>query len=226
MNTHALFHAIAAEPYEHRGILHSEMALIIEVCRRLDIQVVIESGRARAQSTTMLAKYLPDVEIHSIEGRNGPDQIFGIERVAHLANVVLHQGDGSLLLPRLCEAAAPHRTAVLCDGPKGIAAVGVVEKCFRLPHVRLGFIHDMRKLDHGGPSPYRAAAEAVFPGATFSDSPELVAGYSWMDVEIRAAGGPCGPAWKQEFGSYGPTVGVFHNHYHGLTSTLQQQAED
>ena len=78
-----LLEAIAAEPYEARGILHSEMALIIEACRRHDIKVMIESGRARAQSTYILAKYLPDVEIHSIEGRNGPDQVFGIERVAN-----------------------------------------------------------------------------------------------------------------------------------------------
>ena len=48
--------AIAAEPYEHRGILHSEMALIIHTCRRLSVEVVIESGRARGQSTYMLAK--------------------------------------------------------------------------------------------------------------------------------------------------------------------------
>ena len=203
--------AVAAESYESRGILHSEMALILHACRRLSIEVVIESGRARAQSTYMLAKYLPDVEIHSIEGRNGPDQVFGIERVAAFPNVVLYQGDGALLLPRLCEASAPHPTAVLCDGPKGIAAVGVVEKCFRRPHVRLGFIHDMRRLDHGGPSPYRAAAEAVFPKAKFSDDPALTAALAWMDQDILAAGGPVGPAWETQYGSYGPTIGIFLN---------------
>ena len=213
--------ALAAEPYENRGILHSEMALIIEACRREKIEVVIESGRARAQSTYMLAKYLPDVEIHSIEGRNGPDQAFGIERVANFANVTLYQGDGAHLLPGLCRVNLAKPTAVLCDGPKGIAAVGVVEKCFRHPHVKLGFIHDMRKLDHGKPSPYRAAAQAVFPGAIFSDSPELVAGYAWMDVNIRASGGPCGPAWKQEHGSYGPTIGIFTNHHHDPALTSQ-----
>jgi hypothetical protein len=203
--------AIAAEPYEHRGIPHSEMALIIHTAKRLGIEVFIESGRARAQSTYMLARYLPDVEIHSIEGRDDADARFGVQRCSGLPNVSLYQGDGRTGLPALAAQAAPRKTAVLCDGPKGIAAVGVVEKCFRHPHVLVGFIHDMRRLDHGKPSPYRAAAEAVFPGAKFSDDPEIVAGSAWLDANVVAVGGPVGPANEAEFGSYGPTVGIFIN---------------
>ena len=203
--------AIAAEPYEHRGILHSEMALIIYTCRKLGVEVVLESGRARGQSTYMLAKYLPDVDIHSIEMRQDADAAFGIERCQNFPNVALYLGNGQTGLPALADKVAPRKTAVLCDGPKGIAAVGVIEKCFRRPHVVVGFIHDMRRLDHGQPSPYRAAAVAVFPNAKFSDDPALVAAATWMDAKVVEANGPVGPAHEQEFGSYGPTVGVFVN---------------
>ena len=203
--------ALAQEPYEHRGIIHSEMALIIHTCRRLRIEVVVESGRARGQSTYLLAKYLPDVAIHSVELRNGADEDFGGKRVAHLANLVLHSGDGRTLLPQIALASVPYRTAILCDGPKGAAAVAVIEECFEWPHVLVGFIHDMRKLDHGGPSPHRAAAVERFANARFSDDPLLVAGSSWLDANVIAAGGPVGPAHEREFGSYGPTVGVFMN---------------
>jgi hypothetical protein len=204
------YKAIAGEPYEHRGILHSEVALIIHACRKLGIQRFIESGRARAQSTYMLAKYMPDVEFASVELRDDPDAQYGRERVADMVNVALYDNcNGAEWLPRLCRSAVP--TAVLCDGPKGAAAVAVVQECFSQPHVRLGFIHDMRRLDHGGPSPHRAAAVSAFARHKFSDEPAFVAGSSWMDANVVAAGGPCGPQHEAVFGSYGPTIGVFLN---------------
>src|SRR5688572_5923258 len=141
------------------------MALIIETCRRLGIQVVIESGRARGQSTYMLGKYLPDVDIHSIELRDHPDEAFAQERVKHLPNVTLHHGDGNVFVVGLARETVGARTAILCDGPKGAAAVAIIARCFELPHVRVGFVHDMRTLDHGGPSPHRAYAVERFPDA-------------------------------------------------------------
>lgn len=201
--------AIAAEPYEQRGIIHSEMALIIRTVRELGIEVFLESGRARGQSTYMLSKYLPEVAIYSVEARRDADAEFGRQRCEHLPNVTLLWGDGRQILPRFAEEAAPKRTAVLCDGPKGFLALAVIEKCMRFPHVVAGFIHDMRRTDHDAPSPYRAAAAAVFPGATFSDDPSLVAELAWMDAKVVAANGPCGPEWEAKHGSYGPTVGMF-----------------
>jgi hypothetical protein len=204
--------AIAAEPYAHRGIIHSEMALILHTCRRLGIEVVIESGRARGQSTYLLSKYLPEVAIFSVEMREDADAEYGRQRCASLTNVTLHRGNGTFEVPRLALLAEPRRTAILCDGPKGAGAVRIVKHCFdQCPHVLVGFIHDMRKLDHGGPSPHRAAAVAAFPDAKFSDHPGLVARSAWMDAKVIEAGGPCGSAHEREFGSYGPTVGVFLN---------------
>jgi hypothetical protein len=202
--------SIAAEPYEHRGILHSEMALIIHTCRRLGVEIVIESGRARGQSTYMLAKYLPSAEIHSVELRDHPDDTIAQERLLPLRNVTFYSGDGNVLIPQLV-ALYPQPIAILCDGPKGKAAVNIIARCFEYPHVRVGFVHDMRRLDHGGPSPHRAAAVAQFPDVKFSDDPNVVSGSSWMDQRILEAGGPCGPKHEAEFGSYGPTVGVFLN---------------
>lgn len=209
--THAELQAIAAEPYERRGILHSEMALIIHICRHHRIERVIESGRARAQSTEMLAKYLPDCQIQSFDMRGETDdEAFARERLAPYANVELHVGDGRLLVP-LAASLSACPTAILLDGPKGAAAVELLQDCFSWPEIRVGFIHDMRRLDHGEPSPHRAAALDAFPRAQFSDEPALIAGSSWMDETILSAGGPCGPAHEAEFGSYGPTIGVFLN---------------
>lgn len=203
--------AIAAEPYEPRGILHSEMALIIHTCRRMGVEVVIESGRARGQSTYMLAKYLPRAMIHSVELRDHPDELIALNRLVSFENTVLHAGDGTGVVPSLVARDEHVATAILLDGPKGAAAVAILAECFQYPHVRVGFIHDMRRLDHGGPSPHRAAAIAALPRHAFTDDPRIVAAASWMDANIIAQGGPAGPAHEAVFGSYGPTVGVFVN---------------
>ena len=206
-----VFEALAQEPYEERGIIHSEIALILHTVERLGIKRLIESGRARGQSTYLLGKYLPDVEIHSVELRESPDAEFGIERVKGCPNVSLYWGDGSEMIPTLAGLFGSKPTAILLDGPKGAAAVTIVQRCFQYPHVRVGFIHDMRRLDHGGPSPHRADAIARLPIHKFSDDPALVSGSSWMDAKVAEVGGPCGPQHEAEFGSYGPTLGVFMN---------------
>jgi len=205
-----VFEALAGEPYEHRGIIHSEMALVLYALRRLRIGRVIESGRARAQSTWILATYLPEIEVHSVEMRDDEDARFGRDRVKGLSNVTLYEGDGRELVPMLAWL-DERPTAVLLDGPKGAAAVSVLEQCFKRQHVKIGFIHDMRKLDHGGPSPHRAAAIERLPRHIFSDEPALIAQFSGLDAPVIAAGGPVGPDHEAEFGSYGPTLGVFLN---------------
>jgi hypothetical protein len=187
------------------------MALIIETCRRLGIQVVIESGRARGQSTYMLAKYLPEVEIHSIELRDHPDELFAQERLKPFQNVTLWTGDGKEAVYSMAAGRTYGHTAILCDGPKGAAAVDIIARCFELSHVRVGFVHDMRTLDHGGPSPHRAYAVERFPDAAFSDDPRIVDRTKWLDANVIAANGPVGPEHEKEFGSYGPTVGIFVN---------------
>lgn len=206
-----VFESLAREPYAPRGILNSEMAVVLHTAKRLGIEVFIESGRAQGQSTYILAKYLPDVVVHSIEMRLTPDEQIARLRLNGFANVNLHIGDGAQLIPQLVSDHADKRIAILLDGPKGEKAVSIMEQCFRNPAVKVGFIHDMRKLDHGGPSPHRACAIARLPNAKFTDDPALVAGSSWMDAGIAAAGGPCGPQWEAVHGSYGPTLGVFLN---------------
>jgi hypothetical protein len=203
---------IAQEPYEARGILHSEAAFIIHTCRRLGIKRFIESGRARGQSTYLLGKYMPDVEIHSVEWKpQHEDEAFAQRRLAGLLNVHTYCGDGRELVPDLAECEEP--TAILCDGPKGAAAVTVLEQCFfSYPHVLVGFIHDMRRLDHGGPSPHRAGAVERLPKHLFSDHPQLVKEWSPLDAEIAKAGAPCGAQFEAVHGSYGPTIGAFLNH--------------
>ena len=218
-----LLRDLAAEPYEPRGILNSEMALIIGTCRKQRIDVVFESGRARGHSTYLLNKYLYCI-IQSYELRRDDDALYCENKLKGRGNIARGYGDSRILMPQLRDFYKEFwprcRIAVLLDGPKGIAALDLLAECFAYPNVIVGFIHDMRALDHGEPSPYRIEAEKRFPGARFSDDPEYVALTKHLDEHIDESTG-----WKpyharkhdkpespfEPTGSYGPTVGVFFN---------------
>lgn len=214
-----LLRDLAAEPYEPRGILNSEMALVIGTCRKQGINLVLESGRARGQSTYLLAKYLPDALIVSFERSRDKDAEYAEERLSGLKNVNLQYGDSLAALPYYVQLGFDHRVAVLLDGPKGFAALDLMTECFQSPQVIVGFIHDMRALDHGEPSLFRLTAEMRFPGATFSDNRAYVEMTKHLDDHIGEDTG-----WKpyharkhtsrgkfEPIGSYGPTIGVFFN---------------
>lgn len=211
---------LATEKYEARGIFHSEMALMLGVCRELKIDVIVESGRARGQSTYLLAKYLPDVEIFSVDRQRDGDTLFAEDRLMpYTHRVALHYGDGRAAVPDLVRINSGRRIAVLLDGPKGMDALDVLD--IVKPHIKVGFIHDMRKLDHGGPSPFRAEAERRWPNQFasrwptrfFTDQEDYVRATEYLDAQVLAAGEAS--LWKpyvikgEYIGSYGPTLGAF-----------------
>jgi hypothetical protein len=187
------------------------MALIIHTIRELGVEVVVESGRARGQSTYMLAKYLPNCKIYSIEHRDSPDEEFARKRLKKFENVELHMGSCSDAIKKALDRHTAKYVAILMDGPKGLEAVNILARSFIQKNVLVGFIHDMRLMDHGGPSPHRAAAVDKLYKCAFSDTLAITQATSWMDAQILAAGGPCGPEHEAEFGSYGPTVCVALN---------------
>lgn len=203
--------AIGQEPYEPRGIFNSEMALVIALCRHLNIEVVIESGRARGQSTYLLAKYLPDTEIISFERWRDDDALFCEARLSPYDNAKLRYGDGLTYIPSCVEANKGKRIAMLLDGPKGMPALGLVEKVSE--HLTAAFVHDMRKLDHGFPALFRMKAEER--GWFFTDDEAYVNATKHLDDPVIAIG--TDSDWQPGFinglatGSYGPTLGVLIN---------------
>lgn len=205
------FEHLSLEPYEPRGIFNSEMALVLGLCDRLGIEVVVESGRARGQSTYLLAKYLAwrGIAIHSIEYRKDEDALFGEKRLAGFDGVMLHYEDGRQAVPDIVKLFPNAKIAVLLDGPKGQPALDVLDGI--RDRIAVGFIHDMRKVDHGAPAPFRLEAEKR--GAWFTDDQDYVAATMHLDAPVWAIGSAsnCTPYYIEGnyTGSYGPTLGVF-----------------
>ncbi len=75
--------------FEERGILHSEMLAVCSICEELKTEVILESGRARGQSTLILAKYFENspVKILSVNWKKAEwfsraDDDFACQRLA------------------------------------------------------------------------------------------------------------------------------------------------
>jgi hypothetical protein len=204
--------ALANESHESRGIFISEMAAVIGLAKELNLDLFIESGRARGFSTYILAKYLgtQGVEIHSFERRRDDDAIYAETRLAGTPNLTLHYGDACTAIPALLRRNAGRRIGILLDGPKGRMALELLSECCMRSNVLVGFIHDMRRREAGAPAKSRLLCEAYFPRAFYTDADEYVARYRHMDQLMLDSHDSWRPHHKgdQHVGSYGPTLAV------------------
>ena len=212
---------LASESYEPYGIYHSEMACVVAVCRLLDIDMIIESGRALGQSTYILAKYLgtSGVEIHSNRSYSrrpcgiGGTQIVGIQRDPEFYIMEIRLS----LIPSLLRGAKDRRIAILIDGPKGRKAIDLFSECITISKdVRVGFIHDLQRLRKGARFLHRTLVVKYFDNTFFTDDEDYVQAYSHLDAILFAPVSLASFPYRLspycrlgEFtGSYGPTIGA------------------
>lgn len=131
--TIAEFHAhTAGIQYSHRGAFFSELYLFVTLCLERGVRHVVESGVYGAVSTRVFRAIWPEA-VTSIEFR--PENI-----PADLAGVLV--GDGRVLVPQIVAAHSSDRVGVFLDGPKGPAAVEVLDWCLTQPQVRVVALHD------------------------------------------------------------------------------------
>jgi hypothetical protein len=185
----------AIAPYEERGILLSEMLAVCGVCDALDVDLVIESGRCRGQSTLVLARYFAGskTRIVSFELERDANAAFAEERLAPHPEVDLRFGDSLARIPELLRGVEARRVAVLLDGPVA------------------GFVHDTRR-----ETPQRDQVEAHLPRSFFTDDEAYVALHeSFDELCLPAADAEITlhtwrPYKKGEdaIPSYGPTLAV------------------
>lgn len=107
-----------SSPYEIKGIFHSELLMVVTLAKELGVEVLMESGRARGQSTELLARFAKEnnIAFHSIESSKDSDDVVVAESRLSGLPVTLHYADSLDLMPRLMNDA---KTLVIIDGPKG-----------------------------------------------------------------------------------------------------------
>lgn len=169
---------VAGIPYERKGILNSEMFFLWLCAQSVKPRRVLESGRARGQSTLILARCFPDAEIISVEyDRNSPDVPVAEARLRGEANVKLLFGDATRLLADLAQPG----DIALIDGPKGFRGVRFALDLLAGGRVPLVFVHDA-----GPDSAERRFFEAALPAARYSDEPLIAAKTHDLDDEAAA----------------------------------------
>jgi hypothetical protein len=216
--------ALASENFEPQGIYNSEMAAILAVCRKLEVEIIIESGRSRGQSTYILAKYLAasGADIHSIELVRDAHAVFAETRLAEYESCIkLHYGDSNDLFPELIGQASGRRIAILIDGPKSRKAIDLLSQAIvSSPDVVVGFIHDLQRLRKGVPYLSRTLVTRYFDKVFFTDDDDYVRAFRHLDQFVFAQP-PTNPASEpppyrpspyhkhgEYTASYGPTLAI------------------
>ncbi|MEJ5990010.1 class I SAM-dependent methyltransferase [Ramlibacter sp. PS3R-8] len=185
-------------PYERKGVLYSEMLFLRAALGDSPPPRLVESGRARGQSTHLLAACLPGTQILSVEhDPNSPDVPVAAARLAPFANVKLLFGDSMVVVPELVQPG----DAVLIDGPKGYRALRLAFDVLARCRPGVVFIHDC-----GLGSEERTFLDRHVPGTLYSDARAYVDRYAFLDEPCRAVHPDAARVQREAGRSYGPTV--------------------
>jgi hypothetical protein len=195
---------IRGVPYEDKGVFFSEMLFVLAAVGPDFNGLVLESGRARGQSTFVLGRIFPESKIVSVEfDRDSPDAAVAEDRLKDFPNVELLYGDSRRLLFEHLKPGA----AVIIDGPKGFRALRLALQLLRTGKVEKVFIHDTYK-----GLATRSFLDRHVPGTVFSDHELFVQKFKHLD-------GPCWDGFDQD-GSleWRPaTLGASTEHSYGPT---------
>jgi hypothetical protein len=202
------------ERYEPGGILNSELLAFSEMCRFLNADLIIESGRSRGHSTHFLADVFKgtQTEVISIELQKNSQSDYALGKLRDFPGLSLLFGDARKLLPKIVSANPSKRICVLLDGPKGHQAIALAQQLIREnSNVALIAIHDMRKYEMGKPSKNRFLAKSAFDKIFFTDYEKFYGLYKGLDLACwRHPESGWEPFYKDKLyvGSYGPTLGI------------------
>ena len=180
-----------------KGIRRSELFFLYAAVADEPPARIVESGRARAQSTLVLSSLFPEAEIVSIESdAQSPDVAIAAERLRERRNVECLFGDSRVLLPEVVRAG----DVVLIDGPKDFRAVKLALQLLAAGKPRAVFVHDLWE-----GSLARPFVERWLPWVFFSDAPDWLRAYIVLDFKRRRI--PAVPDARRIV--YGATMGCF-----------------
>jgi hypothetical protein len=150
---------------------------MISVLKFLNIETVLESGRARGHSTQLISKLLQNDHSHksliSLDFKKDSDSEYAENNLAQYPKTKLIYGDANFILKKIVRKkfSQSDRYAILLDGPKSFNALYLTAKLIRCktPPVVI-FIHDMRKFHKDGKfSLQRYICSEMFDRVFFSD---------------------------------------------------------
>lgn len=160
-------------PYEAKGVLFSEILFVLAAAWPDVPTRIFESGRAAGVSTYPLSASFPNSQIISIErDPHSPDVALAQDNLQKCPNLRCLFGDSRKLLL----AQVQPEDFVVIDGPKEIRALKLAFRLLWKRRPRALFIHDCCR-----GSIERAVLENLYPRCLFSDDPEFVQDFQYLD---------------------------------------------
>ena len=167
-----------ASQFEAKGIFHSELLMVKTLIDLIGIEHVIESGRARGQSTEVIARICDEINIEfdSFDDKS-PDVQIAEERLRQFKHICkLHYGDSFDIMPRLISQVK--KTLLIIDGPKGIWGLKLGLSMLQAGNVSAVLFHDT----HRDADDVRPILEKYFKkNLIVSDDYEYVELFSHLD---------------------------------------------
>jgi hypothetical protein len=189
--------ATAGVSHENKGIRRSELFFFYALVAPKNPPRIVESGRARAQSTLVLSRLFAQSAIVSLESEvASPDVAVAAERLRECENVDCRFGDSLLLLPEMVEPG----DVLLIDGPKDFRALKLAFRLLASGKPSAVFVHDLWLR-----SPARTFVDRNLPFALLSDDPRWVERYARLDSKKT----PPPSASSGVRRAYGATLGCF-----------------
>lgn len=202
--------------YELRWMFNSELLMIVSIINKLNINLVIESWRARWHSTNILAKNLPSKKIISIDFDESSNDIkYSEEKLKKYSNLELLYGDSNIVIPENITK----ECAIIIDWPKWEDALILTETLLKNPLVKCVFIHDFHKNSFE-----RNIFDMIFKNTFCSDDLDYVENFRKLDTDcweklekhwerpyIR---------WNIKIDSYASTIAVVFNDENVTNKTI------
>lgn len=204
---------------ERKGIFNSEMLMFVSVVRELGVKTIIESGRARGQSTKVISNFFKgnDYKIYSIESQKyTKDALIANKRLKEIKNLELMFGNTCYVLPKLLKE-LKEPCCILIDGPKGDEAIQLSIKLLKNNLVKAVFIHDVHKN-----TPHRDIIETLFLHTFFSDDKDYVEHFKDLDIRCweKYNRNELSPYLRKgkKIQSYASTLGIIFNGTNAINS--------
>jgi len=195
--------------HESKGIRRSELFFCYALIAPQPPAKIIESGRARAQSTLVLSLLFPNALIVSLESdANSPDAAIAEQRLKDRNNVECRFGDSLVILPELARA----EDLIVIDGPKDFRALKLALRLLSENKVRGVFVHDLWL-----GSPARGFVDQHLPSTLLSDDSRWVQTYASLDSSR-----PLPPPVSDRRRAYGATMGYLERELDNYDRRLVQ----
>ena len=129
--------------FQTAGIFYAEAFAFLCMCDLLKIDLIIESGMARGNSTEIFLKNFSG-EVITFEINKMPYHDEVENRLRKFNNLKeIYFLDSNLFIDEIIQKKSDKRIALFIDGPKDVEAVNLLVKCFKNKNLLFGGIHDI-----------------------------------------------------------------------------------